>query len=53
MSASKESKQISICVFCGAGEGTDPAFAQAARALADLFYSNNWSLGIALLGGIV
>jgi predicted Rossmann-fold nucleotide-binding protein len=52
MSASKESKQISICVFCGAGEGTDPAFAQAARALADLFYRNNWSLGIAPFGGI-
>lgn len=42
----KESKEMSICVFCGAGEGTDPGFAEAARSLADLFYKNNWSLGI-------
>jgi len=46
MSSSTESKSLSICVFCGAGEGTDPAFAKAARELADLFYKNNWSLGI-------
>ena len=36
---------ISICVFCGSGEGTDPAFTQSARSLADLFYKYNWSLG--------
>jgi uncharacterized protein (TIGR00730 family) len=40
------SHAISICVFCGAGEGNDPAFADSARSLADLFYANNWSLGI-------
>src|SRR5579859_7910639 len=49
MSSSKESNKLSICVFCGAGEGTDPAFGEAARALADLFYKNNWSLGISPL----
>ncbi len=41
---------ISICVFCGAGEGTDPAFTQSARSLADLFYNHNWSLGNSLAG---
>lgn len=36
---------MSICVFCGSGEGTDPAFTESARSLADLFYKYNWSLG--------
>ena len=36
---------MSICVFCGSGEGTDPAFTQSARSLADLFYKYDWSLG--------
>jgi predicted Rossmann-fold nucleotide-binding protein len=37
---------VSICVFCGSGEGNDPAFTQSARSLAELFYKHNWSLGI-------
>jgi len=47
------SSAISICVFCGAGDGNDPVFAQSARDLADLFHQNNWSLGTAklFLGG--
>jgi len=42
---------LSICVFCGAGDGNDPAFANAARDLADLFKKNNWSLGELLIRG--
>jgi len=36
---------LSICVFCGAGQGNDPIFSDAARDLAELFKSNNWNLG--------
>ena len=37
--------QLSICVFCGAGEGNDPIFVDAARDLAELFKANDWNLG--------
>jgi uncharacterized protein (TIGR00730 family) len=48
MSFANNSPGTSICVFCGAAEGLDPAFATSARQLADLFYQHNWSLGTSL-----
>jgi hypothetical protein len=41
-----ERGQVSICVFCGAGRGNDPAFVQAAEQLAEIFKMNNWALGL-------
>jgi len=45
MNSSSSSPERTICVFCGAGEGTDPEFSKSARSLAELFYEHNWSLG--------
>lgn len=36
---------LSICVFCGSSDGTDPAFKVSACSLAELFHKHNWSLG--------
>jgi hypothetical protein len=34
----------SVCVFCGARPGTDPAFAEAARALGAVIAAQGWRL---------
>lgn len=36
--------QSSICVFCGASAGKNPAFATAARAMGRAIAQNNWRL---------
>ncbi len=36
--------QASICVFCGARPGTDPAYAAAAAALGERLAARNWRL---------
>ena len=47
----------SICVFCGARMGNNPAFEQAARDLGDILAKNTWRLvygagGIGLMGTV-
>ena len=36
--------QLSVCVFCGARPGKDPAYAAAANALGTAFGQRNWRL---------
>jgi uncharacterized protein (TIGR00730 family) len=40
-----------ICVYCGSGPGSDPAFVQAARTLGTIFAKNN--IGLVYGGGSV
>jgi uncharacterized protein (TIGR00730 family) len=47
----KTSKIRKICVYCGSGPGTDPAFAQAARAFGAILASNG--IGLVYGGGAI
>jgi len=47
----KSSKIRKICVYCGSGPGTDPAFAQAARDFGKLLAENG--IGLVYGGGSV
>jgi hypothetical protein len=44
------SRKITICVFCGASSGKNPAHMQAARDLGKVMADNNISLGTLELG---
>jgi uncharacterized protein (TIGR00730 family) len=47
----KSSKIRKICVYCGSGPGTDPAFAQAARDFGKILAANG--IGLVYGGGAV
>jgi uncharacterized protein (TIGR00730 family) len=47
----KMSKIRRICVYCGSGPGTDPAFVQAARAFGEILAGNR--IGLVYGGGAV
>ncbi len=47
----KSSKIRKICVYCGSGPGTDPAFAQAARDFGKILAANG--IGLVFGGGAV
>jgi hypothetical protein len=47
----KMSKITKICVYCGSGPGTDPAFVDAARAFGKILAKN--SIGLVYGGGAV
>jgi hypothetical protein len=47
----KSSKIRKICVYCGSGPGTDPAFVQAARAFGEILAKNG--IGLVYGGGAV
>jgi uncharacterized protein (TIGR00730 family) len=47
----KSSKIRKICVYCGSGPGTDPAFVQAARDFGKVLAENN--IGLVFGGGAV
>jgi len=47
----KSSKIRKICVYCGSGPGTDPAFAESARAFGAVLAKN--SIGLVFGGGSV
>jgi len=38
------SDHVSVCVFCGSRDGTDPAYAQAAHATGAMLAANGWQL---------
>ena len=42
--AAQKDKQTVICVFCGASDGSSPAFKAAARSLAQVFHDNHVKL---------
>ena len=47
----KPSKIRKICVYCGSGPGTDPAFVEAARAFGEILAKNG--IGLVYGGGAV
>ena len=47
----KMSKIRKICVYCGSGPGTDPAFVEAARAFGAILAENG--IGLVYGGGAV